>query len=39
MKSVCAVSALGDALLLVAGGILGVICAVIALTWLGWRKQ
>jgi succinate-acetate transporter protein len=39
MKSLCEVSALGDALLMVAGGILGVICAVIAMTWLGWRKQ
>jgi hypothetical protein len=32
------VSAVGDVLLLVAGGILGAICAVIAMTWLGWRK-
>jgi hypothetical protein len=39
MKSVCEVSAIGDALLFVAGGILGIVCTIIALTWLGWFKS
>jgi hypothetical protein len=38
MKSLCEVSAVGDVLLLLAGGILGVICTIIAMTWLGWRR-